>query len=224
MKKLYRKGTVHPSPSSPPPPPSPMMSEQYLSFLPAAILTLAAELSAEDREVLAYLLLSSSNRPKRPSPSSSSGAAARGSSCDHAPQFGCDCFRCYTSYWVRWGSSPNRQLIHEIIEAFEDHDHRTRCHAVGSGQKGGARGGRRERRSNKQRGGGGGGDRGGGSGDGAVLSTGESKRAELTESEPAESEAVRGGEGEEEASAEKGSSQVRRLVSFIGERIWGVWG
>lgn len=24
------------------------------------------------------------------------------------------------SYWARWDSSPNRQLIHEIIDAFED--------------------------------------------------------------------------------------------------------
>ena len=35
--------------------------------------------------------------------------------------FDCDCFDCYTSYWFRWDSSPNRELIHQVIEAFEDH-------------------------------------------------------------------------------------------------------
>ena len=35
--------------------------------------------------------------------------------------FECDCFDCYTSYWFKWDSSPNRELIHQAIEAFEDH-------------------------------------------------------------------------------------------------------
>ncbi|KAJ4827183.1 hypothetical protein Tsubulata_030174 [Turnera subulata] len=30
-----------------------------------------------------------------------------------APVFDCDCFDCYTSYWFRWDSSPNRELIHQ---------------------------------------------------------------------------------------------------------------
>ncbi|KAJ6737888.1 F12F1.11-RELATED [Salix koriyanagi] len=47
MKKLYCKGTVHPS--------TPIISD-HLSFLPVTILTLAAALSPEDREVLAYLI------------------------------------------------------------------------------------------------------------------------------------------------------------------------
>ncbi|KAK2977950.1 hypothetical protein RJ640_014230 [Escallonia rubra] len=33
------------------------------------------------------------------------------------PVFDCECFDCYTSYWFRWDSSPNRELIHQ---AFED--------------------------------------------------------------------------------------------------------
>ncbi|WCJ38801.1 hypothetical protein M5689_019838 [Euphorbia peplus] len=37
------------------------------------------------------------------------------------PIFDCDCFDCYTSYWFRWDSSENRELIHQAIEAFEDH-------------------------------------------------------------------------------------------------------
>ncbi|XP_011016350.1 PREDICTED: uncharacterized protein LOC105119854 [Populus euphratica] len=38
-----------------------------------------------------------------------------------APIFDCDCFDCYISYWFRWDSSPNRELIHQVIEAFEEH-------------------------------------------------------------------------------------------------------
>ena len=39
-------------------------------------------------------------------------------SSDHLPQFNYNCFRCYMSYWVRWDESLNRQVIHEIIDAF----------------------------------------------------------------------------------------------------------
>lgn len=35
--------------------------------------------------------------------------------------FDCECFDCYTSYWCKWDSSPNRELIHQAIEAFEEH-------------------------------------------------------------------------------------------------------
>ena len=35
--------------------------------------------------------------------------------------FECNCFDCYTSYWFKWDSSPNRKLIHQAIEVFEDH-------------------------------------------------------------------------------------------------------
>ena len=36
-------------------------------------------------------------------------------------QFDCDCFDCYICYWFRWASSPNHDLIHQVIEAFGDH-------------------------------------------------------------------------------------------------------
>ncbi|KAK2972370.1 hypothetical protein RJ640_014428 [Escallonia rubra] len=40
----------------------------------------------------------------------------------HKPSvFDCECFDCYTSYWFRWDSLPNHELIHQAIEAFEDH-------------------------------------------------------------------------------------------------------
>ncbi|GAB4838958.1 hypothetical protein Ancab_028491 [Ancistrocladus abbreviatus] len=38
-----------------------------------------------------------------------------------SPLFDCGCFDCYTSYWLRWDLSPNREFIHQVIEAFEEH-------------------------------------------------------------------------------------------------------
>ncbi|XP_047939873.1 uncharacterized protein LOC125187344 [Salvia hispanica] len=102
MKKLYKKSTVHPTPS--------VVSEHLLSFLPAAILALTAALSPAEREVLAYLI---SRRKSTPAPGD-----------DHAACFNCNCFRCYMSYWAKWDSSPNRQLIHEAIDAFEEKESR----------------------------------------------------------------------------------------------------
>lgn len=94
--------------------------------------------------------------------------------------------------------------------------------------KGAAKTTKRERR--KQRNG------GGNIGNGVNTGSGELKRSELSSGKDqpvGESESVQGhegggggGEGEEEEvevlPSEKGS--VRRFVSFIGERIWGVMG
>ncbi|XP_038894832.1 uncharacterized protein LOC120083238 [Benincasa hispida] len=196
MKKLYRKrGTVHPSP--------PIISD-HLSFLPTAILTLAAALSLEDREVLAYLISSCSNdftavnnrsNHRGKAAHQKPPAAAKGGS-DHPPAFSCDCFRCYTSYWVRWDSSPNRQLIHEIIDAYEEKLAESKA-------------GKNNKKERKKR------------NSGPVSGPGEGKRSEPAAEEEelrvTEREAAEGGEEE----TEKGS--VRRIVSFIGERIWGSW-
>ncbi|KAK9267178.1 hypothetical protein L1049_009598 [Liquidambar formosana] len=204
MKKLYRKGTVHPSP--------PFISDQ-LAFLPATILTLTAVLSPEDREVLAYLLSCSnsagniSGHRKNNTQKSLSG----GKGGEHPPLFNCSCFRCYMSYWVRWDSSPNRQVIHEIIDAFED------GLLVQSNKS------MKNRKERRKR--------------GCNNGSGELKRDEMGigRDEPGESESVEetgggsgGGCGEEgcgdddvEEGGEKGS--VRKLVSLIGERIWNVW-
>ncbi|GLU18179.1 hypothetical protein SLE2022_344930 [Rubroshorea leprosula] len=212
MKKLYRKGTVHPSPA---------VTTDCLSFLPAAILTLATALPPEDKEVLAYLISCpntnfpnfSTQRKNTPKNMNKSGSGSGGGSGrDHSPLFSCDCFRCYMSYWVRWDSSPNRQLIHEIIDAYED--------GLAQAKK---TKGKKERRK-----------RNGGDGSGelkrAELSLG---KDELTEMESVEDSIVGGGDGDGgaegedcgangEEGGEKGS--VRKFVSFIGERIWGVWG
>ncbi|XP_059439031.1 uncharacterized protein LOC132171672 [Corylus avellana] len=192
MKKLYRRGTVHPSP--------PITSDD-LSFLPATILTLTAVLSPEDREVLAYLLFCS-NSSINFNGRQRSTAAQRGTGADHPPQFNCNCFRCYKSYWVRWDSSPNRQAIHEIIDAFE-------AELMAQSKKGKGRKERRKRGCNSE--------------------SGELKRSEASSGKDESGElggessnsGHEGGGGDGEEGLDRGS--VRKLVSFIGERIWGVW-
>lgn len=57
----------------------------------------------------------SKKQPPPAAPAASGGAAHK------PPVFDCGCFECYTCYWFRWDSSPNRELIHQAIEAFEDH-------------------------------------------------------------------------------------------------------
>ncbi|KAK7303365.1 hypothetical protein RJT34_14269 [Clitoria ternatea] len=203
MKKLYHKATVHPSP--------PLISDQ-LSFLPAAILTLAAALSPEDREVLAYLISCSSS----PAASNFSGNPRRNAvETDHAPLFSCNCFGCYTSYWVRWDESPNRQLIHEIIDAFEDWLAQRNNNNKGNKNKG-----KKEKRNKK------------GSSNNKQKHSGELKRSEITSSvshDSGELESVgeSSGSGENkpnDVAVDEEKGPVRRFVSFIGERIWGAWG
>ncbi|KAI3680465.1 hypothetical protein L6452_35236 [Arctium lappa] len=190
MKKLYKKSTVHPSP----PPP---ISDHHLSLLPAAIFTLTISLSAQDKEVLAYLLSSST---KKPTTTTAATTAA-----DHPPLFNCSCFRCYMSYWVRWDSSPNRQLIHEIIDALEDgimvrnkkeknkkdRKKKLSCSSSSSGNE----------------------------------DTESTESDELTRSPEVShgkmESVVECGGGEDEEEEEEGT--VRKIVSFLGERIWSVW-
>ncbi|KAF8030262.1 hypothetical protein BT93_E2649 [Corymbia citriodora subsp. variegata] len=208
MKKLYRRSvTVHPSP---PPPPAVSDHNHLLSLLPAAILALTAALSPQDREVLAYLI--SNNNNNHFNHQHHNRGKNKSGNCDHPPCFTCDCFRCYMSYWVRWDASPNGQLIHEIIDAFEDGlvlKSKNKNNPKNAKGKNG-----RDRRKR--------------SGAGAEPAT-DPKRPESSavknESVDKKEEAnssgggEAGGGGEEEM--EKGS--VRKLVSFIGERIWGVW-
>ncbi|MQL92575.1 hypothetical protein Taro_025198 [Colocasia esculenta] len=119
MKNLYPKGKgkIHPSPSCPGGPPS-GDALAVLNLLPTAILALTAALGTEDREVLAYLVTRSLQGPW-------SVVAEERRRCRrqsrHQPLFDCGCFDCYTSYWYRWDSSPDRELIHQAIEAFEEH-------------------------------------------------------------------------------------------------------
>lgn len=114
---MRNKGKVHPSPSS-----SSSSSDESLSvlkLLPAAILTLTCVLSLEDRQVLAYMItrsMKTTTNPPQEKPKKANPPLAH-----KPPLFHCDCFDCYTSFWFRWDSSPNRELIHQAIEAFEEH-------------------------------------------------------------------------------------------------------
>ncbi|XP_071722689.1 uncharacterized protein [Rutidosis leptorrhynchoides] len=129
MVELKNKGKIFPSPT----PPS---NGDYLSFLkllPAAIFTIVSVLSLEDREVFAYMITNSmkttaaASKPidSKRSRSSKKGSPANGggggAGAHKPPVFDCDCFECYRSYWIKWDSSPNRELIHQAIEAFEEH-------------------------------------------------------------------------------------------------------
>ncbi|XAR68138.1 hypothetical protein NMG60_11003162 [Bertholletia excelsa] len=192
MKKLYgnKKGKVHPSSS-------PTIADR-LSLLPAAVLALTAALSPGDREVLAYLISCSGTSTNF----SGNRSSASGSGGDHPTQFDCNCFRCYMSYWVRWDESPNRQLIHEILDSYEDGLFRQK--------KNKGKVNKRERRNKR-------------------VSDVAAEEQERNSGEPKSGEPIlHGGDypkdgGDDEAgNLEKGS--VRKLVSFIGERIWGVWG
>ncbi|XP_078435200.1 uncharacterized protein LOC144706164 [Wolffia australiana] len=115
MKTLYPKGKgkIHPSPAC-----GTGEALAVLNLLPAAILALTAALGAEDKEVLAYLVTRSLQVP-------CSVAAEERRRCrrlgHHPPLFDCGCFDCYTSFWFRWDCSPDRELIHQAIEAFEEH-------------------------------------------------------------------------------------------------------
>ncbi|XXG41558.1 hypothetical protein AAC387_Pa01g1997 [Persea americana] len=113
MKKLYKKkksnrGKIHPSPS---PSSTSSHSLSVLNLLPSAILTIVSVLSVDDQEVLAYLIhYSITTTTTNPSTKQC-----------NKPTFNYGCFECYTRFWIRWDSSPNRHLIHQAIEAFEDH-------------------------------------------------------------------------------------------------------
>ncbi|XP_004507650.1 uncharacterized protein [Cicer arietinum] len=111
MSKLYRRGMVHPSP--------PLILYLLSFLLPATVLTLTVPLSPEDKEAVAYLIL----YPSYSSSSSHQNTRRKSKGLyhvNHLPLFHCNCFNCYTSYWARWNSSPNVQIIDKIIEAFDE--------------------------------------------------------------------------------------------------------
>ncbi|CAL9039431.1 unnamed protein product, partial [Musa banksii] len=195
--------------------------------LPAAVMALAAVLTAEDQEVLAYLL--------------SGGGGGRWREQRrrraHPPELECGCFGCYKSFWARWDASPNRHVIHRIIDAVEESLEARECDRGG--------GGRRRRRSGR------------GGNKGAILAPNATAVAEAEEA--ADSLRVEGkvspaldaehfphddgddyddddGEDEDDEDDDeeeqemnesnnnnKSKNSVRRFMSFIGETVWGVW-
>ncbi|GMH15105.1 hypothetical protein Nepgr_016946 [Nepenthes gracilis] len=128
MKINKGKGKVHPSPSHSSatlssPPTGSRDAFSALKLLPASILSLIAVLSFEDREVLDYMITRSMKATASPSCllEQNRKRKSRNPAPHKSPLFDCGCFECYTSYWFRWDSSPNRELIHQAIEAFEEH-------------------------------------------------------------------------------------------------------
>ncbi|GAB4828586.1 hypothetical protein Ancab_018246 [Ancistrocladus abbreviatus] len=57
--------------------------------------------------------------------------------------------KCRKGYWIRWDSSPNRELIHQAIEAFEEHLATGELQSLSKMANG--RGKRRERMTGRRR-------------------------------------------------------------------------
>ncbi|XP_050206561.1 uncharacterized protein LOC126656120 [Mercurialis annua] len=194
MKNLYnKKGKVHPSP--------PPLSDHYLSLLPTTILTFSAALSDEDKLVLAYLISCSCtsaattvDRRRRPKTTETND--------DHDPMFECNCFSCYMSFWVRWDASPNRETIHEIIEAYEDSLFNKKN--KGLRKKKGKKGKRVLHEFNDTR---------------SSLQT----DFEVSKVSESESEMNSSNQSKEIAEVELEKSTVRKITSFLGEKVWGIW-
>lgn len=115
---------------------------------------------------------------------------------------------CYRRYWARWDSSPSRQLIHEIIDAYEDGLAKSK--GIASTQ----RNGKKDRRKKNHE----------SASDESNL--GKLKINEVSDSvQPETGSDGNGGKAEdenEEEGEERGS--VRRFVSFVGDKIWSAWG
>ncbi|GMN27947.1 hypothetical protein TIFTF001_001865 [Ficus carica] len=195
MKKLYKRGKVHPSLTA--------SIDDYLAFLPCAILSLTTPLSGEEKRVLAYLISWSNN--KNTLKKDSYFSSKNGKDQPHA--FNCDCFECYTNVWARWNSSPNRRLINDVIEAYEEE--LTKKNKAKSGKMK-----RNQRKKNNVS---------------RVCDEPENEISDLglvkEENKVEESADLRennGGEEEDgEVEIEKGT--CRRLFNFIGEKISGFW-
>lgn len=150
---------------------------------------------------------------------------------------GCGCFGCYKSFWARWDASPNRHLIHRIIDAVEEGGGGGGV-SGGPARRGPSRRRRRGRRSSDaadyedaadagevdasvdhhHQGCDGGMDHHGeyeGDGDDEEEEAGSSMDGDEDDASVASEGDGCGG------SAEK--STVGRLVRFIGEKVWGGW-
>ncbi|XP_076907588.1 uncharacterized protein LOC143564090 [Bidens hawaiensis] len=185
MKKLYKKNsTVHPS------------TTHLHLVLPAAIFTLTLTLTPQDKETLSYLI-------------STTTTTTFTTTTHHSPLFTCTCtcFSCYTTYWVRWDTSPNRHLIHQIIDAFEDSlviKNKTKKHST------------RNNKTKKQ----------------LLLPLPNVNNININESHEDLHTSVIVAESTTELTRSTELSQVNefddgpvvwKLMSLIGERIWSVW-
>ncbi|XP_076920226.1 uncharacterized protein LOC143581284 [Bidens hawaiensis] len=104
-------------------------------------------------------------------------------------------------FWARWDASPNQKLIHEIIEVYEE--------GLARGKKIGKS--KKERRNKK------------GCSSSVAFHTVATVHENMNCAPQRAEQKNIGVEGEIGiGSSQKGS--VRKIVSFVGERIWGVWG
>ncbi|PKA50639.1 hypothetical protein AXF42_Ash017978 [Apostasia shenzhenica] len=196
MKKLYNgKGKrVHPSPT-------PASPYDLLAALPAAVFALAAALSPEEREVLAYLLSGGSQEKIAGKKQPITPNHPRWQT--HPPELNCGCFSCYKSFWARWDASPNRHLIHQILDAVEE--------PIDPKPLPGDRRHRRRRSRRKD------------------FAEEESPAAVDAEEMRVLAEDDGNDVGFEEGIVRSGDadgdcrSPMRRLVKFIGETVWGAW-
>lgn len=99
MKKHQKKSKFRPSPAT-----AAATTSKYLLSLQLP----ATSLTPQDRKVLAYLV------------SCGTSHKTVDTLDNHPVVFECKCFRCYMSFWALWDMSPNRQLIHDIIEVYEE--------------------------------------------------------------------------------------------------------
>lgn len=115
------------------------------------------------------------------------------------------------SFWARWDTSPNRQLIHEIIEAYEEGLAKEKK-TLRRKKRGNSRKGVSNESKNGDK------DECGDSGSSLKVTSGVGTDATAA----AENlDLVGGGEDGDKVELEKGS--LRKIVSFLGERILGFW-
>lgn len=110
------------------------------------------------------------------------------------------------SYWVKWDASPNRQLIHEIIDAFEDHEMSHNIKKVKNNKKDKKKrscGNDHKKNDHQLQ-------------DQQFLAVKSESFGENRDGDDDHEDCNNKGQEEE-----KGS--VRSFVSFIGERFWSVW-
>lgn len=120
---------------------------------------------------------------------------------------------------MRWDTSPNRQLIHHIIDAYEDGHYigtTTTTTTTLDHHKGRTKKERKKRKGNF------------GNEKKKLVNTIDVKNEnnsvdKIKNEELGEEDIVNGDEMKEAAVLEKGYS-VQKIVNFIGQRIWGIWG
>ncbi|CAM8953036.1 unnamed protein product [Rhodiola kirilowii] len=119
---------------------------------------------------------------------------------ESGPVHGCDCFECYVRYWSMWDKSPNCELIHEIIEEYEMYVWPSRAAEIIITTDHQA-----EKNKKKKS------DRNGcGEGEVDLSSWAVVEAEEVTLS-------YKGGEA-----AEVGKRSVKKLLSYVGQKVWGV--